>query len=1320
MLAGLLFLGQFFAMPALADSDNLIQNATFQQKLAGWKRYTWVQGEGDISSENDVLTLTSDVNNHLMLQQEISVQPKKTYRFRVMAKADILAQEGDLSAFIGVDYTSINAHVDLNNSDWQQLEFYGKTLRKQKNLTLNLSLGGYGSLASGTVSYKDLEVVQVDDVPEGALVQDLETWSTNDSTEEGALPNSIIYGELLRTLLFAIIGAALVYGVYRWGTKGGWCLSEKVTDVFLVIIVVLGFILRVVLTVSSKGHSTDTNTFAFWMDRIVETGPRDFYSPDIFCDYPPGLMYLFWFMGMISKALGIVVFSSGDGLLMMMLPTLICDIAIVILAYNFAKKRWNNIVATAIALILCFLPAILYDGAVWHQVDSILALGLVVVFMLLHKKRYYLAAAVYGLAVLMKPQALMAGPVFAIAYILMVVDAYQSSSQKKKFEAVLRGALKILLSAVIAFGVIFLLSLPFKGDQEMTWIIDKYYQTGTSYPYASVNAYNFFTLIGANYADQATVLFGIPGTNFGISYEMLGNFFILLAVVITIYFAIVAHKKRRVNYYLLSAFLLMAIFCFGPRMHERYAFPVMILLAFAWLESKDKGVMRAFIAISAAQFANIAVILFSSNNALPNTLFVSVIVAIISLAQVISCIYLFLVCCDVCFRKTKNLENLSEVAVISKLDEAQGESVQNKEKDHKTEAAKFNPFYQAKKSLDMPGVGRKKLFSRKDKIFVLAITIVYGIIAFVNLGTTKVPQNYWRGNEGEMIVLDFGGLSQVSSIWSYGGIGDGEISLAPVEAMDSPISEFTVNYDVMFRWNVVNLETPATVDQLLLTVKSGDVWLNEIVFVNEQNEVVPVQSVTHMEMAAEELPAGEESVLSSINDPDSKVDHLVDEAEYKPERPDVLNGMYFDELYHGRTALEHLKHMKPYEYTHPPLGKVFIMVGIATVGMNPFGWRCIGTLFGVAMVPIFYALAKRLLKNTNYAAFATVLFTFDFMHFVQTRIATIDVYGVFFILLMYYFMLKYWQMNFYTDGLKKTLLPLGLSGLFFALGAASKWICIYAGIGLAIILFASLYKRYKEYVLARTALERVEPGSAEAEAAKKYVDQTSVFSKNLIKTLAFCVVMFVIVPVAVYLLSYIPFYLTAEPNKYDLRAVLELQKSMFSYHDGLTERHPFESNWISWIFDERPIWYYMGDNNFLPDGKVASIAAFGNPIVWWLGLVGLITTIIYSVKKKFSDPAALFIIVGFAAQFIPWTMITRATFIYHYFASVPFIILALAYMLKKWEKEKDYVKYIRYAIMIATVALFIVYYPALSGLPISDSYAKMLELLPRWRFFAHR
>ena len=137
--------------------------------------------------------------------------------------------------------------------------------------------------------------------------------------------------------------------------------------------------------------------------------------------------------------------------------------------------------------------------------------------------------------------------------------------------------------------------------------------------------------------------------------------------------------------------------------------------------------------------------------------------------------------------------------------------------------------------------------------------------------------------------------------------------------------------------------------------------------------------------------------------------------------------------------------------------------------MTPFGWRFSGALFGALMLPVMYLLVKLLTKKTPLSAMAMGLLALDSMHFTQTRIATIDTYPVFFIMLMYLFMFMYFRMNMHTDKLYKTFIPLGLSGLMFAFACASKWTGIYAGAGLAVIFFISVYRRLKEYLANREA-----------------------------------------------------------------------------------------------------------------------------------------------------------------------------------------------------------------------------------------------------------
>jgi dolichyl-phosphate-mannose--protein O-mannosyl transferase len=66
--------------------------------------------------------------------------------------------------------------------------------------------------------------------------------------------------------------------------------------------------------------------------------------------------------------------------------------------------------------------------------------------------------------------------------------------------------------------------------------------------------------------------------------------------------------------------------------------------------------------------------------------------------------------------------------------------------------------------------------------------------------------------------------------------------------------------------------------------------------------------------------------------------------------------MIFDEVYHAKTAYEYIRKVLPDEDTHPPLGKAIIALGIQIFGMTPFGWRFMGILFGILMLPLLYVL----------------------------------------------------------------------------------------------------------------------------------------------------------------------------------------------------------------------------------------------------------------------------------------------------------------------------------------------------------------------------
>ena len=388
-------------------------------------------------------------------------------------------------------------------------------------------------------------------------------------------------------------------------------------------------------------------------------------------------------------------------------------------------------------------------------------------------------------------------------------------------------------------------------------------------------------------------------------------------------------------------------------------------------------------------------------------------------------------------------------------------------------------------------------------------------------------------------------------------------------------------------------------------------------------------------------------------------------------------------------------------------------IGIAIFGMSPFGWRFMGTLVGVLMVPLMYLLTKQLFKRRDLAVFTTVLMTFDFMHFTQTRLATIDSYGVFFIMVMYLFMFRYMQMSFFRDGLKKTLVPLGLSGLFMGIGCASKWIDIYAAVGLAILFFATMFMRFNEYKFAKARLAREKHMTDEL---KPYTFARDHFVKYLVITLALCCVFFIAIPLVIYYFSYY-WQLTPDGN-FSIQGVINVQQSMLNYHSGLTnDDHPFRAAWYTWPLILKPMYYYSG-REFMPAGTLSIIWCMGNPAVWWPMLAGMLFTIAMCIKEKLRDRKKLIIIVSFLAQYLPWVLVPRSMYIYHYFASIPFMIMSLCFVIKYFEKSHPRAtKGVAIGLMVLAVGMFALFYPVISGAPCSQELVNFLNSLGPWNLY---
>ncbi|MDR3085892.1 MAG: phospholipid carrier-dependent glycosyltransferase [Christensenellaceae bacterium] len=802
--------------------------------------------------------------------------------------------------------------------------------------------------------------------------------------------------------------------------------------------------------------------------------------------------------------------------------------------------------------------------------------------------------------------------------------------------------------ALSALALILALSFPFVlrvGGYQ--YLLQLYLNTLGSYAYATVNAMNLFGLLGGNWIDQALA------SPLGLSWQALGLLSMGLSVAFSLFLFFKGREKRAIP--LAAACLLLGVFVLGVRMHERYMLPILALLFLAALEYDDRRLLLCLAGLSVTNALNIFIVLrhehVTAGDRVTQLLMGALNLFLLAL--------LWYTAIRLCVHK-KNLP-LSDAGRSAAL----GAQVLGPKLPSGSEP------------------GEKNRFTRWDFILIASMMLLYAPLAFFQLGNSYAPQSVWKGALGQEAVLDLGREESIGRFYYYGGINHGklEISFSGDGQNFGSAMELEADTYSMFKWESLKPETTARYAKIrVLEVKEPALQIFELALTDGEGRPYPLQA----------LPGGEA---------------LADEQWMVPEHPGYMDSMYFDEVYHGRTAYEQLHGMEWYENTHPPLGKVFMSWSIALLGMTPFGWRFAGTLAGLLMIPAMYYLAKQLFRGTAFAAIATALLTFDFMHLAQTRLATIDSYPVLFIILGFAFMLRYASMSFYHQPLWKTLVPLFFSGLFMGLGIASKWIGLYAAAGLAVLFFAVFLSRFGEYLAALKADKR-------SENDEKIV---ALFPKSALITLLGCLVFFLAIPALIYVGSYYQF-LAIDAPRHGLQEVWSYQTHMLNYHKNVFATHPYESPWWQWPLMIRPIWYFI--SQYPPEGTISSIASFGNPAVWWPGALALVWLIVRALRGYGRrDPRIYFILLGFCANYLPWVLVPRTTFIYHYFASVPFIILALTLFIEDFYAKHRHAKAYIGAYLSIVVLLFFLFYPVLTGVPMPAFQGSFLKWLPSWTLF---
>ena len=308
------------------------------------------------------------------------------------------------------------------------------------------------------------------------------------------------YDPLMHVLLFLLLGLmpALLFLLIRdhLDEKG-----RRWMDVLYVGFVALA--LRCTLAMAMRGYPNDIDCWLGWAGQAASTAPGaglfNIYSSGGFNDYPPGYMYVLYFVGKLNGLFPAPRFQ----LLMVKLPSIAADIGTAYFIYRLASERLSDRAAMLIALLYAFNPLVVLDSSAWGQIDSILALIAVACFWQVYRDKMGWAAVLYGIGILVKPQMLLFAPVMLAALV-------NSCRKSGSFQKGLFVCLKTLGAGI---GTVLLLALPFWAVQfksDPLWLIHQYLGSFGTYKDASINACNALAFFGGNWTPDSKTLLYIP------------------------------------------------------------------------------------------------------------------------------------------------------------------------------------------------------------------------------------------------------------------------------------------------------------------------------------------------------------------------------------------------------------------------------------------------------------------------------------------------------------------------------------------------------------------------------------------------------------------------------------------------------------------------------------------------------------------------------------------------------------------------------------------------------------------------------------------
>jgi len=416
-------------------------------------------------------------------------------------------------------------------------------------------------------------------------VNDNKPKGSNRNMRPGELIGNMQRGDgnskyLQQLTVYSVVFLILSCGIYYILRRKEIIVDFHDEKYILITMLAVGFLLRISASTLMNGHN-DINLFKNWA-QVAANGFSQFYSNARQADYPPFYMYV---LALIGKLASLPILNAYY-ILLLKIPSMAADVITGYFIYKLGKKYLSSSISILLAFFYIFNPAVFIDSTFWGQVDSFFTLLIVFAIYFLCEKRYVFSSLMFAISVLMKPQGLIFLPILFFELV-----------RQRKLKNFIYCAVSFIVAAIIII-------IPFTFSQESSfWIVNLYSKTISEYPYASVNAFNFFSFIGANFKNNNLTLFLF-------SYHTIGMSFIIITTLISWFIYIKGNSRKYIS--AIGLLQIAGVFTFSVGMHERYLFPAVALAIVAFIYLRDKKFFSLAIGFSITSYINIAVVLFGT------------------------------------------------------------------------------------------------------------------------------------------------------------------------------------------------------------------------------------------------------------------------------------------------------------------------------------------------------------------------------------------------------------------------------------------------------------------------------------------------------------------------------------------------------------------------------------------------------------------------------------------------------------------------------------------------------------------------------------